>query len=327
MKFFSQFNRFKQKLHAIVLTLALLLVLIPATAQAYDHSAYYFWSGGKAIPAPPINEQSFNTITAVGLYINGVEQTDPHIFLAPVLGSTTYVPLRLVSEQLGAQVGYAKGVIQISDGNTELRLQLGETQAYKSTAAQQDQIIPLTVAPFVCDGSTYVPLRFIAESLDCTVWYHEGQVSIATEPLVIDGQAVDRMEYLAHATMGANVYRLQSNQLMRSIYQQLQACQSAPATAPAYVTSPSVALNGDFCRHISFDFYNAANELLYSITIYKQYQQPDQPAQSEPLRSYPFVVGDNLTNTFYSCTQEDYAKLSPLIDYCEAYGKLIHTAP
>lgn len=187
MKFFSQFN---QKLNSILLTLTLLLYLLPAPAQAYDHSAYYFWSGGKAIPAPPINEQSFNTITAVGLYINGVEQTDTHIFLAPVLDSTTYVPLRLVSEQLGAQVSYAKGVIQISDGNTELRLQLGETQAYKSTAAQQDQIIPLTVAPFVCDGSTYVPLRFIAESLDCTVWYHEGQVSIATSPLLIDGQGL-----------------------------------------------------------------------------------------------------------------------------------------
>lgn len=305
MKFFSQFN---QKLNQIVLMLTLMLIfglLAPAPANAAIIPLILDGTDLTHLP-----EGS----TAAPVY--ALEQSD-----------SAFVPLRAVSELLGARVSYAKGLIQIGSGDTELRLQIGSPQIYKSTAEYTDKVLTLSAAPFEKNSTTYVPLRFIAESLDCTVWYHEGQVSIATEPLVIDGQAVDRMEYLAHATMGANVYRLQSNQLMRSIYQQLQACQSAPAASPTYVTSPSVALNGDFCRHINFDFYNAANEQLCSITIYKQYQQPGEPAPNEPLRSYPFVIGDNLTNTFYSCTQEDYAKLVPLIDYCEAYGKLIHTAP
>ncbi|HEY4433896.1 MAG TPA: copper amine oxidase N-terminal domain-containing protein [Candidatus Cybelea sp.] len=77
-----------------------------------------------------------------------------------------FVPLRGIFERLGAAVVYASGTINATKGSTTVSLQIGSTQA---TVNGQAQI--LDVAPFIVGASTYVPLRFVAQSLGAQVGY------------------------------------------------------------------------------------------------------------------------------------------------------------
>ncbi|MFZ1017106.1 MAG: copper amine oxidase N-terminal domain-containing protein, partial [Candidatus Cybelea sp.] len=77
-----------------------------------------------------------------------------------------FVPLRGIFERLGAAVVYASGTINATKGSTTVSLQIGSTQA---TINGQAQI--LDVAPFIVGASTYVPLRFVAQSLGANVGY------------------------------------------------------------------------------------------------------------------------------------------------------------
>ncbi len=77
-----------------------------------------------------------------------------------------FVPLRGIFERLGAAVVYSSGTINATKGSTTISLQIGSAQA---TVSGQTQT--LDVAPFIVGATTYVPLRFIAQSLGANVGY------------------------------------------------------------------------------------------------------------------------------------------------------------
>ena len=77
-----------------------------------------------------------------------------------------FVPLRGIFERLGATVVYASGTINATKGGTTVSLHIGSTEATVSGEPQT-----LDVAPFIVGATTYVPLRFIAQSLGAQVGY------------------------------------------------------------------------------------------------------------------------------------------------------------
>jgi hypothetical protein len=80
-----------------------------------------------------------------------------------------FVPLRGIFERLGASVVYTAGTINATKGRTTVSLHIGSTQA---TVNGQPQL--LDVAPFIVGATTYVPLRFVAQSLGANVGYDAG---------------------------------------------------------------------------------------------------------------------------------------------------------
>jgi len=83
-----------------------------------------------------------------------------------------FVPLRGVFERLGASVVYANGQINAQGNGRSISLNIGQTQA---TVNGQPQTID--VAPFIVGASTYVPLRFIAQSLGSQVnWDNNNRI-------------------------------------------------------------------------------------------------------------------------------------------------------
>ena len=74
-----------------------------------------------------------------------------------------FVPLRSIFERLGASVVYAAGTINATKGPTTVSLHIGSTQATVNGQPQS-----LDVAPFIVGATTYVPLRFVAQSLGAT---------------------------------------------------------------------------------------------------------------------------------------------------------------
>lgn len=98
---------------------------------------------------------------------------------ATVNGSTM-VPMRPIFEALGAEIewnNYTKGVTAQKDDQI-IKLYLNDTNAYINGIST-----PMSTAPVTINGRIMVPVRFVAESLDCYVYWdsYEKLVSIFTD--------------------------------------------------------------------------------------------------------------------------------------------------
>ncbi len=107
-----------------------------------------------------------------------------------VRNGTTFVPLRVVSENLGAVVYYQDGTVTIAREDRIVVLSLDGQEAKVRSADGQEQTVNLDGGVFVNNGRTMVPLRFVAEAMDMQVNYLPGEQRITVtgrEPLVVDG--------------------------------------------------------------------------------------------------------------------------------------------
>lgn len=100
------------------------------------------------------------------LYINGEIKESPTI-----VNDHAMVPLRMVSEALGAKVDWDADTktITITSGNTTIGVTID-----KDVATVNGTVVPLPEKPFVNElGTSLVPLRFIFEALEAKVDYNE----------------------------------------------------------------------------------------------------------------------------------------------------------
>ncbi|QIB68781.1 hypothetical protein Ami103574_05350 [Aminipila butyrica] len=100
----------------------------------------------------------------ITVYLDGVEL---YFDTPPVLkNQRTMVPMRKIFETLGAKVEWDNTTKTASAtlGNRKIRVSMDST-----TASVDGSTVQLDAAPFVQNGTTMVPLRFISESLDAQV--------------------------------------------------------------------------------------------------------------------------------------------------------------
>jgi hypothetical protein len=133
----------------------------------------------------------------VGISING---TSVDVSPAPIIqAGRVFVPLRGVFENLGASVVYDDGQINATGNGREISLHIGSTQA---TVDGNPQTID--VAPFIVGESTYVPLRFISQSLGASVQWDDADsvvdISMAGAPNAHAYPASDESQYDADAS-------------------------------------------------------------------------------------------------------------------------------
>jgi len=115
-------------------------------------------------------------------------------------GGRTFVPLRAVTEAMGAQVDYngqAK-TVTIRRGGVDLFMALGERQA-TVTEDGESRVVTMDVSPYFKHQRTYVPVRFMAEAFGCNVgWDQENKTAIIVDVDALLGDATfDLMDNFA----------------------------------------------------------------------------------------------------------------------------------
>lgn len=95
--------------------------------------------------------------------------------VAPISkNGTTLVPIRLISENLGAKVDYDAVTKKISITSNATSIELF---VHSTTAHINGKPTHLTMAPEIVSNTTMVPIRFISENLNCKVeWDQASQV-------------------------------------------------------------------------------------------------------------------------------------------------------
>ncbi|WP_051280133.1 stalk domain-containing protein [Anaerovorax odorimutans] len=120
------------------------------------------------------NNFAFAETVGVGVYINGnaVDFPDTKPYIS---NSRTLVPVRFVSEELGASVDWKSdtGMVVITKGSDNIKLVIGSTEVVKNEVTNS-----MDVAPLIVDGRTMVPLRFVSEQFGALVNWDSSQNSV-----------------------------------------------------------------------------------------------------------------------------------------------------
>src|SRR5580698_9151309 len=134
-------------------------------------------AGAAAIAFTLLLGRAANAQVDITINGNGVDVNPSPI----VQDGRVFVPLRGVFHRLGASVVYNNGQINATGRDREVSLNIGSTQA---TVDGQPET--LDVAPFIVGESTFVPLRFISQSLGAGVSWDENdrtvQISLSGAP-------------------------------------------------------------------------------------------------------------------------------------------------
>lgn len=100
-----------------------------------------------------------------------------------IVESRTIVPMRAIFEALGAKVEWDEKTrtVTVSKENTRVALQIGSKRAYVN-----NRLVILDVAAIIINGRTFVPVRFISESLGAKVDWDDREKTVIintnTEP-------------------------------------------------------------------------------------------------------------------------------------------------
>ncbi|SFS47719.1 PdaC/SigV domain-containing protein [Paenibacillus sp. BC26] len=121
--------------------------------------------GSKPDAAVPGNLSSLS-IKAGGKTISGA-----HLFVGK--DGIAMAPLRAISAQLGYELSWNAGWIDVDKGTKHVSLQVGKDN-YAATASQ----VTLGAAPVMKDNTLYVPLSFFSNVLKATVSYTKDAVVI-----------------------------------------------------------------------------------------------------------------------------------------------------
>ncbi|MDD4756057.1 MAG: stalk domain-containing protein, partial [Prolixibacteraceae bacterium] len=109
------------------------------------------------------------TIGSTKMYINGTPADKPLSAPPYISNERTFVPIRVISEAFGADVTWypeTKGIV-IEFMERKIEMQVGSKEAFIN-----GKKVILTNAPEIKNGSTFVPLRFVTESLDAAIGWN-----------------------------------------------------------------------------------------------------------------------------------------------------------
>jgi hypothetical protein len=110
-----------------------------------------------------------------------------------LVDGSTLVPLRLISEGLGAEVNWdgENNTVTVKDADTTIVLKIGS-----KTAEVNGEIVEMIAAPELRDGNAVVPVRFISENLNADVSWEQETMKVAITNKVQQLAKIDNTKWL-----------------------------------------------------------------------------------------------------------------------------------
>lgn len=176
----------------------------------------------------------------------------------------TMVPLRVVSEYLGATVNWSDSQVTLTKSDIRVILKLNS-----NTVVKNGQKELLDVKPYLKNGRIFVPLRFLAETFDCKVDYKDFTVNVITKPLLIDGVEVKAMLREYHMMMGGIVEQIKGNAYVKEIHTIFVKNKGSKIEEPSnYTWSLHSTVIGGYYKFGQYDFIDREGNSLERFDLY-----------------------------------------------------------
>jgi Copper amine oxidase N-terminal domain. len=230
-----------------------------------------------------------------------------------VKNNRTMVPLRVISENLGAKVNWSNSEATITKDGLKVILKLNS-----KTAVVNGKSVTLDAAPYVKNNRVVVPLRFIAETFDCEVGYRNSVVTVRTAPLVIDGVQVNALQQEYHMIMGGVVQQISSNTTNRTIYNLFESNKGEKVDAPAsYAWRANIDVPGSYEKVGQYDFLDGQENSVQQYDIYilvNAFPQEELTGYSKAL------LHDASEDQWYVFSEAAVASIGSLVETAIANG-------
>lgn len=236
-----------------------------------------------------------------------------------IKNNRTMVPLRVISENLGAKVNWSGSEVVLTKSNVKIILQLNSNTAVKNGKTET-----LDVKPYLKNNRTMVPLRFIAEMFGCNVSYSNSAVTVETKPLIIDGVEVKALQQEYHLTMGGVVNQINGNAYNEAIYNIFVENKGKKVEAPSNYTWNSHPSPGDYYKVGQYDFLDKKGNSIKRFDIYTFVREA--PTEGDP-EVLIYEANDNQWYMFKYTASQD---IRQLIDVASTNGflkQISNTAP
>ncbi|MBO7748963.1 copper amine oxidase N-terminal domain-containing protein [Paenibacillus sp. MWE-103] len=221
----------------------------------------------------------------------------------------TMVPLRVISENLGAKVAWSKSEVTVIKDGMKIVLKTDSAVAVKNGKAVQ-----LDVKPYAKNNRVLVPLRFIAETFGCSVDYSHSTVSVESAPLVIDGVPVKVMQNEFHMIMGGVVQQISANALNEAIYRSFETNKGAKVDAPVdYSWTINLDTPESYYKNGQYDFLDNNGKSVQRYDIYSL-QQPTTTSE--------VLLHDVTKNQWYVFSRDARMAIDTLVERAYANGSL-----
>jgi len=214
--------------------LVVFVVSLPLAPSARADGLNIYFDGVEVSTEPVIYYVSDDswTETEPGSFTLGSSER-PGIYYMDVQPETksgrVFVPLRVISNYFSAEISWQEPQVLLKLGDTTLTLTIGS-----ETVLSNEVETTLEAAPYIKEGRTMVPLRFISEAFGCDVDFVDGSVYINTPPLLIDGRKVVSIQSWYGMTMGGVRRESKTNICTKKYYQLLQDSAGDEIAEPKY---------------------------------------------------------------------------------------------
>ncbi|MGE7692263.1 copper amine oxidase N-terminal domain-containing protein [Lysinibacillus sp. NPDC097214] len=219
----------------------------------------------------------------------------------------TMVPLRVISENLGATVNWKDSKVTLTNNKMQITLQPNSNTVIKNGKTEL-----LDVKPYLKNNRLFVPIRFIAETFGCQVNYQNSTVTIDTAPLVMNNVKVKAVQYEYHMTMGGIVQQIQGNTYNKALYKIFTENKGKVVDAPAnYSWQINLDVPGSYYKDGQYNFMSHENKSIQQFDLYSL----NGPFSDEELKGYPkALIHDVTADKWYLFTDKALESINKLFN-------------
>ncbi|SDR93535.1 Copper amine oxidase N-terminal domain-containing protein [Paenibacillaceae bacterium GAS479] len=225
-----------------------------------------------------------------------------------IKNNRTMVPLRFISENLGAKVNWSGSEVTLAKSDIQVILKLKS-----NTAVKNGKPALLEATPYIKNNRIMVPLRFIAETFNCSVEFKNSTVSVESAPFVLDGVKVKALQHEVYYTMGSIVKQISGSAYNEAIYHIFDN-KGSKVNAPAGYTSSVIELTpGDYYMSGQFDFLDQKGKSIKRFDLYTLSHSKGNP---------DVLLYDATENQWYLFTYSSVQSIYQFIDNAGQNGFL-----